>query len=53
MPGYNQEQSGIQRHKELEERETKGDRNWTSRYWNSQIQTFKITTLITFKGKQG
>lgn len=49
---YNQKQSDTQRHKQHEERETKDDRNWASRYWNSQIQTFKISILITFKEKQ-
>lgn len=51
MPGYNQKQSGTQTHRQLEERETKGDRDWASRYRNSQIQAFKVTSLTMFQGK--
>lgn len=42
---YNQKESDTQR-REHTQRKTKDDRNWASRYWNSQIQYFKYTYHI-------
>jgi len=50
MPGYNQKQSGIQRHRQLEERETKVIEIGPPDIGILRYR-LKITTLITFKGK--